>query len=100
MKPSPLKVIFGLACVAIIVGVAYYAYTSTVTLPEEEPALSPEILGQKKQADDMDSSVNAIINDATSEAKIVDEEDADNDVVISDSAAINELGQSYDETGI
>lgn len=99
-----LKIALAVVSVLVIAGVAYYAFNTQVTAPEQDQSLSnTQKLIQKQEirpTGNIDASVAAILAGADSEKNLIDEEDADNDAIASDTAAINELGQSYNETGL
>jgi hypothetical protein len=100
---STLKIILGVVSVLIITGVGYYAFNTQVTAPEDQSLTENQTLGLKKEIQptgNIDASVAAILAEADSEKTLIDEEDTDNDIMVSDTAAINELGRSYDETGL
>ena len=88
------KLIFGLIILAIVVSVSYYQF---VLNKPSEIAKAPTEIEFVPATGNVDDVVVALLNDADAETAILANIENDANLLIADSRAIDDFGQSYNE---
>ena len=88
------KLVFGLIILAIVVSVSYYQF---VLNKPSEIAKVPTEIEVVPATGNVDDVVLALLNDVDAEAAILANIENDANLLIADSRAIDDFGQSYNE---
>lgn len=88
------KLVFGVIILALIVSVSYYQF---ILKAPSEIAKAPTEVNIVPATGDVDDAVLALLNDADAEAAILANIENDANLIIADSQAIDDFGQSYNE---
>ena len=88
------KLVFGVIILALIVSVSYYQF---ILKAPSEIAKAPTEVNIVPATGDIDDAVLALLNDADAEAAILANIENDANLIIADSQAIDDFGQSYNE---
>jgi hypothetical protein len=89
------KLVLGIVILAVIAGVSYYQFV--LVEKSSEVAKAPTDIAVIPATGNVDDVVAALLNDADAETTILANVENDVNLVVADSQAIDDFGQSYNE---
>lgn len=91
------KLVFGVIILALIVSVSYYQFVLKTPSEVAKIAKAPTEVNIVPATGNVDDAVLALLNDADAESAILANIENDANLIIADSQAIDDFGQSYNE---